>query len=67
MDGRNFKAIIVPITQSQGRRERINFSLKILYKNAKNVIIINDPIVARQYLQNWLSREHVNNNLTKKN
>ncbi|AFC69799.1 phospholipase [Rickettsia amblyommatis] len=43
-----------------------NFSKNADYKNAENVIIINDPIVARQYLQNWLSREHVNNNLTKK-
>ncbi|CEO17526.1 Phospholipase D precursor [Rickettsia monacensis] len=42
-----------------------NFSKNADYKNAENVIIINDPIVARQYLQNWLSREHVNNNLTK--
>ncbi|XVN40794.1 MAG: phospholipase D family protein [Rickettsia endosymbiont of Argas persicus] len=41
-----------------------NFSKSADYKNAENVIIINDPIVARQYLQNWLSREHVNNNLT---
>ncbi|WP_103896864.1 phospholipase D family nuclease [Rickettsia fournieri] len=41
-----------------------NFSKNADYKNAENVIIINDPIVARQYLQNWLSREHVNNNLT---
>ncbi|KJW02655.1 PLD-like domain protein [Rickettsia endosymbiont of Ixodes pacificus] len=41
-----------------------NFSKNADYKNAENIIIINDPIVARQYLQNWLSREHVNNNLT---
>ncbi|MCZ6901854.1 MAG: phospholipase D family protein [Rickettsia endosymbiont of Ixodes persulcatus] len=41
-----------------------NFSKNADYKNAENVIIINDPIIARQYLQNWLSREHVNNNLT---
>ncbi|XVN44230.1 MAG: phospholipase D family protein [Rickettsia hoogstraalii] len=34
-----------------------NFSKNADYKNAENVIIINDPIVARQYLQNWLSRE----------
>lgn len=42
-----------------------NFSKNADYKNAENVIIINDPIIARQYLQNWLSRERVNNNLTK--
>ncbi len=42
-----------------------NFSKNADYKNAENVIIINDQIVARQYLQNWLSRAHVNNNLTK--
>ena len=42
-----------------------NFSKNADYKNAENIIIINDPIVARQYLQNWLSREHVNHNLTK--
>lgn len=41
-----------------------NFSKNADYKNAENIIIINDPIVAGQYLQNWLSREHVNNNLT---
>ncbi|EEC02081.1 MULTISPECIES: phospholipase D family nuclease [spotted fever group] len=41
-----------------------NFSKNADYKNAENIIIINDPIVSGQYLQNWLSREHVNNNLT---
>ncbi|MFV9876205.1 MAG: phospholipase D family protein [Rickettsiales endosymbiont of Dermacentor nuttalli] len=37
-----------------------NFSKNADLKNAENVIIINDSLIAKQYFQNWLSRKHAN-------
>ena len=43
-----------------------NFTRSADSRNAENVIIINDKLVATEYLQNWLKRKSKNNFISNK-